>query len=792
MLKNYIKIAFRNLISQKFFSVINIFGLAVGIAATILLLLYVQHELSYDKFNKNYKYTYRIISSVKQGDGEPMVVSMALANAAEIIKSKVPEIENACKLDQQYANVIIDKKIFSRQHFFYTDSTFFDVFSFKVKAGDPHEALYNPKNIVITEDAAKRYFGDADPINKQIKINSSYYTVKCLIEKVPSNSHFTFDFLTSFKSIKNLDNYYGNRGFGFYTYFVVNKNANPQKWKNKLIEVSNENIKERFKDEGMESAFKIDTKVQRLADIHLHSDYNWEIAPQGNIRNIYIYSFLAFFIIIIAIINFVNLITARSETRAKEIGLRKVVGAQRKNIVIQFLGEAIIVSFISLLIALLLVEVFTNSFNNLVNRNLSLNYLNVSLLGLFVVLSIIIGLLAGLYPAIYLSRFNPVRIIKGVTKKGGGNEYLKKGLVILQFSIAIFLIISLLIMNLQMKYIRNKDLGFDKKQIVVVSNLRPDIYKDLNVIKSELEKLPGVVSVCGSESLPAGDNMVQNAYKSGDDPENSIVMNEMAVQGDFIKTYGIEIVEGRCYDSKLRTDSFSFIINQAAVKKLGLKNPIGKRIFVWKTEGKVIGVMKNFHFRSFRQEIEPLAITKYRDYVSYISIKVKPNNLSNTIASIKEIVNNFNDGYEFKYSFMDERFNNLYKEEERSNKLDLFGSVLAIIIAMLGIFALTSYTVIKRTKEIGIRKVVGTPMSKILILLLTDISKWVLWANIIAWPLAYYFMKNWLNSFAYKIEMSIWMFIAGALIAFIIAIITVSTLAYKAAVANPAIALRNE
>lgn len=792
MLRNYIKIALRNLISQKFFSIINILGLAAGIAATILLLLYVQHELSYDKFHENYENTYRIISSVKQGDGEPMVVPVALGDAAEVIKTKMPEIEAACKLDKSSGNVTIDEKVFSSQQYFYVDSTFFDVFSFEIIAGNSREALYNPKNIVITSSAAKRYFGNENPLNKQIKIDGSIFTIKSVMEDIPSNSHFTFDFITSFQSIDNLDRYYSARGFGFYTYFVANKNINAEKWEDKLIDISNQNIAKRFKDEGMESAFQIDTEIQKMGDIHLYSDYNWEIAPQGNIKNIYIYSFLAFFIIIIAIINFVNLVTARSETRAKEIGLRKVIGAQRKNIVKQFLGEAIIVSFIALIVGLLIVELFIDSFSVLVNRDLALDYSNITLIGLFIMIPLIIGLLAGAYPAVYLSKFNPVRILKGISKKGRGNEYLKKGLVIFQFAIAIFLIISLLIMNLQMRYVKSKDLGFDKEHIMVINNLRRGIYKDLNVIKSELENLPGVISASGSESIPTSNNMVQNAYKSGDDPNNSIVMNEMAVQDDFIETFGLNVVEGRSFDSKFRTDTFSFIINETAVKKLGLEDPIGERIFVWKVEGEIVGIIKDFHFRSFHQEIEPLVISKYRDYISFISVKLTGKNLNQTISDIEDIINQYNSGYEFRYYFMDDRYNNLYQEEQRSNKLNLFGSVLAIIIAMLGIFALTSYTVIKRTKEIGIRKVVGTPVSRILFMLLTDISKWVVLANIIAWPLAYYFMNNWLNNFAYKIDMKIWMFLAGSLIAFIIAIITVIALAYKAAVANPAIALRNE
>ncbi|MEE4196956.1 MAG: ABC transporter permease [Bacteroidales bacterium] len=791
MLKNYFKIAIRNLISQKFFSIINILGLATGIAATILLLLFVQHELSYDKFHKNYDNTYRVISSIKQGDAEPMVVPVALANAAEVIATEVPEVVSACKLDKRGANVTVNNKVFTSQQFFYVDSTFFSIFSFPVISGDPKEALYNPKNIVITRSAAKRYFGDQNPINQQMKLNGTDFTVKCLIENIPANSHFSFDFITSFTSIGQLDRYYGSRGFGFFTYFVVDEKAKTGNWKSKVIDVSNKNINQRFKDEGMDHAFTINTAIQKMVDIHLYSDYNWEIAPQGNIRNIYIYSFLAFFIIIIAIINFVNLVTARSETRSNEIGLRKVVGAQRSHIIKQFLGEAVIVSFISLVVALLIVELFINSFSSLVNRELVMNYSYVSLILFFIVLAFFIGLVAGAYPAVYLSKFNPVRILKGITKKGRSNEFLKKGLVIFQFSIAVFLIIALLVMNLQIKFVKSKDLGFDKEHVMVIENLKPGIYRDLNVIKSALQDVPQVVSVSGSENIPTY-HMVQNAYKKGDSPDNSIVINEMAVQDDFVETYGLEIAEGRNFDSKFRTDTFSFIINETAARKMGLQHPVGEKIYVWKAEGEIVGVIKDFHFNSFHQEIEPLVLTKHREYISYLSVKVTGERLSQTIASIEKIINKYNNGYEFRYYFMDDRFDNLYQEEERSNKLILFGSVLAIIIAMLGVFALTSFTVIKRTKEIGIRKVVGMPVRRIVWMLLADISKWVLVANLVAWPLAYYFMNSWLNHFAYKIELKIWMFIAGAFIAFLIAMITVIVLAYRAALANPANALRHE
>ena len=462
-----------------------------------------------------------------------------------------------------------------------------------------------------------------------------------------------------------------------------------------------------------------------------------------------------------------------------------------KNIIKQFLGEAVIVSFISLIVGLLIVELFLNPFSNLVNRELIIHYSNIPLVMFLIFLAIVTGLLAGAYPAVYLSKFNPVRIMRGVTRKGRSNEYLKKALVIFQFSIAVFLIISLLIMNLQIKYVKSKDLGFDKEQVFVIDNLKPGIYSDLEVIKSELESLPQVVSASGSESIPTY-HMVQNAYKKGDNPDNSVVIDEMAVQDDFIKTYGLDIIEGRSFDPKFRTDTFSLIINETAARKLGLKNPVGKKINVWKVEGEIVGIVKDFHFNSFHQKIEPLVLTKYRDYISYISVKVTGNSLNQTISAIEKIINKYNDGYEFRYYFMDDRFENLYKEEERSNKLILFGSVLAIIIAMLGVFALTSFTVIKRTKEIGIRKVVGTPVSRILWMLLTDISKWVLLANIFAWPLAYYFMNSWLNNFAYKIELKIWMFVAGAFIAFIIAIFTVVMLAYRAATSNPANALRHE
>ncbi|MCK4663468.1 MAG: ABC transporter permease [Bacteroidales bacterium] len=792
MFKNYLTVAYRNLTRNKFFSFINIIGLSIGLAATILILLYVKYELSFDNFHENKDRIYRIVTKVKKADGSIMKVPTGLNEMSYLLPERVPEIIKATKIySGDNIKVECNNNVFYNDKLYYVDSTFFDIFSFPVITGDAAKTVNTPNSIVITKDISEKYFGNKDPINEKIIINNQNYNVGAVIENVPNNSHFKFDILTPFCSIKNYSEFLKQHGFDFYIYYLVNKNINITDFKEKFTNECNKITKEKFSEEGLPESFDIISFPQPLLDIHLYSDYIFEIADHGKIQNVYVFSFLALFIILVAIINFINLITARGETRAKEVGMRKVLGAQKSDLVKQFLGESIIFSFIALIIAIGFVELFIKPFGNIVERDIVFNYNNIFFIIGLLLLSVVIGVLSGAYPAFYLSRFKPIRVLKGISSKNNGN-LLKVVSVIVQFGIAIFLIASLIILNIQIHYLKNKNLGFEKENVVIIENVSEKIYKNYENIKNELLQNSSIVSVTASQSVPGTGRSVQNAYIKGNDPNTSIVINENRAQSDYLKTYEMKIVDGRCFNKDLASDSAAFILNESAVKSLGLKNPVGTEIYVWKSLGRIIGVVKDYHFVSFHKAIEPLALTYYSKRINRISIRIRPEKTDETITYLKKKFNEFDNGYNFTYSFIDKRFEKKYKSEEQTNKIIFYGSGLAIFISILGLFALTSFTVIKKTKEIGIRKVHGAPVEKIVFMLFKDLTKWVLLANIFAWPLAYYIMKAWLQNFAYSIDIKLWMFLLSGLFTLIIALITVSLLVIKKANENPIDALRYE
>jgi ABC-type antimicrobial peptide transport system permease subunit len=472
--------------------------------------------------------------------------------------------------------------------------------------------------------------------------------------------------------------------------------------------------------------------------------------------------------------------------------MRKVLGAKRGVVVRQFLTESFIIVLIALIISLFLVELMAGPLGNLLGSELTIDWLNPFMIPGLIGFAIIVGLLSGAYPAFYLSKFDPVRIFSGMTTKKTRNQKLQVGLVVVQFTIAIFLITSLIILRSQTRYLQNKDLGFDKEQVLVVKGVTGKIRNSYDALKNELLDNPAITSVTASISFPGQGRSVQNAHKAEDKASESIIIHENRVQDDYVKTYGIEILEGRSFQKGMKTDSNSFIINQAAAKKLGLEDPIGKEIVVFQQRGKIIGVAKDFHFRSFHHEIEPLVFSHYYDYFGNISVRFKAENVGEVKNYVQSTVKKFDEGYYYRYAFVDEVFESLYKQEKQTNRMIMYGSLLAIFIAILGLFALSSFTVVKRTQEIGIRKAMGATYERIVRLLLYDILKWVLLVNLIAWPAAYYFMSDWLQNFAYRIDMQIWMFLLGGLIALVIAAITISTQTFRAANINPAETLREE
>jgi putative ABC transport system permease protein len=791
VIKNYIITFFRNFIRQGVYSFINIGGLAIGIAAFILLFIFIIHELSYDHFHEKADFTYRIVSNIERPDGSSMYVPTGLSNMAEEVPEQMPEIEFGTLL-YHTGEVMVDYEgqLFFKNDLFHVDSNFCKIFSFKVLDGDIQKAVSTADNVVLTASVATKIFGNTSCVGKTFKMLEEYYVVGAILEDIPDNSHFRFDILTPFISKNNLTQFFNNHGFDFYIYYLTKENINEKVLYGKFTEITEKITRDRLLKSGMEGSFKIESKLQPLLNIHLNSNYYFEIGKQGKIETVYIFSLIAILILLIAIINFINLITTYGENRAKEVGIRKVVGANKLSLRLQFIGESILITFIALFLGVVIVELFVKDFGNIIDRNLNINY-TFAFLSFTLLFGLLIGFLSSLYPSIYLTRFEPVKVLKGISKKGKNNR-LKILSVIVQFGIAIFLISSVIIINSQLKYLHKKDLGFNKDNILVVEDITEDLRDKFDVIKEELLRISNIKFVAASQSSPGYGRNYQNAFKKGEDPETAILINENRVKSEYISTYNFEIIEGRDFDEHRASDSNAFILNETAVKQMGITNPIGQYINVWQNEGKIIGVIKDFHFFSFHTKIEPLVLSHYSNYFNKISIKIEGGNLSETIEKVGEILEKYDAEFFYNYEFVDQRFNQLYRDEEQLNKLIVYGSLLAIIISLLGLLALTTFIVIERTKEIGIRKALGGSVNALIYILLKDILKWVIYVNIASWPLAYWFMHNWLQNFAYRIEIKSWMFLIAGFITLLIAIITIISIIVKTTRANPIKALQYE
>ncbi|MBS3807323.1 MAG: ABC transporter permease [Bacteroidales bacterium] len=793
MFSNYLKSAFRHLKKYRFYTIINITGLAIGLVASILLFLYIRYEMSYDTFHQGHEQIYRIVSHVDRPGGKSMVVPRTLAKVSEAMKREIPAVLETNKLYEDEVTLIDEKKhMYPDIELMYTDSSFFDVFSFKVHRGDGASALRTPGEVVITRALANRYFGSDDVVGKEIRRKTERYTVGAVLKDIPANSHFDFDMLTGFYTMDHPDRFMENHGWDFFTYFRVKPGSQEGEWAGEVKSLADGIGNNMMKEIGSEGAFDVQTRVQPMTRIHLYSNYNFEIDPQGDINNIYIFSFLAAFILIIAIVNFINLVTAHAEYRSREIGMRKVLGAHRKMLISQHLIESFMVVLASLILSLILVKWLADPLGNLLGSELVIDWLNPSLLLGLIAFAVIVGLLAGSYPAFYLSRFDPVRIFSSMGSRGSRNRTLQIGLVVVQFGIAIFLITSLIILRSQINYLNNKDLGVNKENILVVQDVTGDIRGSYQAIRDELMKHPSIQSVTASVSYPGADRAVQTAKKAEDPSSESIVIQENRVQDHYVETYDIEITEGRHFRKELASDSTGFILNQQAVDKLGLSKPVGKQIEVFQQKGKVLGVMKDFHFRSFHHQIEPMVLSHYSDYFQNISVKIDMRDVSATLEHVRQVMQEFDSQYYFRYTFIDDVFAQLHQQERQTNRMIMAGSVLAIFLAILGLFALSSFTVVKRSREIAIRKAMGSTYQRVVRLLLIDILRWVVLVNVLAWPAAWYFMSNWLQNFAYRIDLEIWMFLLGGVIALGIAGLTIAVQTLRAAAVNPAEKLRDE
>jgi putative ABC transport system permease protein len=793
MIKNYFKIAFRNLWKHKAFTFINIMGLAVGMTACFLIYLYVSFEVSYDTFHSKADRIYRVVSDIKT----PTEVINASGPSWAVppnAKDEFPEVESFVRVTGDKILVRKGDIKFQEENAMWADSAFFKVFDFKLLKGDPTTALKDQFSVVFSERAAKKYFGKADPMGQTLLVSGEGFPAKVtgVMKDMPENSQLKADMIMSMTTIteklsKGIDSQWGN--YGASAYLLLKPGTDY-----KALEKKFPGFLERRNGTEMKKSQMYPTLfLEPLKDVYLRSTRDG--SKTGNIVNVYIFSIIAVFILLIACINFINLTTARSAERAKEVGIRKVVGAAKKQLTGQFIGESVVLCFIAFVLTVILSALLLPLFNQLAGKTISTGiFSNPKYILLLFLASVCIGLLAGTYPALVLSSFKPVIVLKGRFSTGTRGIILRKGLVVAQFTISIALIIATIVVYRQMNFMRNQDLGFNKDQMIVIDTQGDPAKK---TFQEALQRIPNVKSTALSSSVPGGGN--PGAYSEIENIKGDLQIANLDlyfVDFDYIPLYKIKMVAGRPFSRDFGTDTTqAMVLNEAAIKMFGYTSPqqaIGRRFKQWGREGKIIGVMKDFHFRSLQQPIKPLSMRIEPGGSNLVSVNVSPNNLPAIIAAIENKWKSFIPNRPFSYYFLDEFFDKQYRTEERFGRLFLNFAILAIFISCLGLLGLASYSTLQRTKEIGIRKAMGANVSNIVNLLSKDFLQLVLIAFVIATPVAWYAMYKWLQNFAYRSHFSWWVFALAGIVAVVIAFVTVSFQAIKAAVANPVRSLRTE
>ena len=809
MIKNYLKSALRNIRKHPFISFVNIFGLTVGLTCCLLILLYIINERSYDRFNKNVNNIYRVTRIFYSDEGPESLHTGSVAPPfGPLLKNAFPDIEKITRLlPKSSTNVQYRDKLLDEKRAFFADENLFDFFTVPVVQGDPHQALLQPFSVMLTENLAKKYFGAADPMNKTIKLdnNKHEYKVTGIYKSFPVNSHLHPQMLLSFNTLKDTSVYgeellttkYNHNAF--FTYLLLPKNYNIAVIEKQLPDFLDKYVVLSHRPANFKTHRAMALTFQKLADVHLHSHLDTEIEENGDIKRVYIFSAVALFVLLIACINYMNLSTARSVLRAREMGVRKVLGAQRKSIIVQFLSESVLITLIALVMAFLVTSLSLPFVNKLSNLSLSFSSLfHWPFVLIVLIIPFALGLISGLYPALFMSSFMPVKVLKGVFNVGSGNVSFRKVLVVLQFSISIVLIIATTIVYQQLQFVQSKALGYNKDHVLTM-NFDVALMKQYEAFKADLLKNPAIKVVGRSTYVPserllsASDaSIIQN----GTMQRLKIDLKFINTDYDFLRTYDIPIIAGRNFSRSFSTDTNNYLLNEAGVKALGWKNSenaIGKDIKYGGIQGKVIGVVKDSYFESLHQNIIPLlfALPSF-NYYPKISVKIDGHNVQSAVGTLTDTWHKYLPESPFEYTFLDERFDQLYKSEQQQGHLFTIFSCIAILIACLGLFGLSAFTISQRFKEIGIRKVLGASVSRIVAELSKDFLKLVLIAAIIAFPVAWYSMNKWLLDFAYRINISWWVFAIAGIVALIIAFATISFQSIKAALMNPVKSLRSE
>jgi putative ABC transport system permease protein len=810
MFKNYLKVAVRNLWKNKVFSAINIIGLSAGLAVCLLIVLYVKDELSYDRYNDQAENIYRLDADI-YFNGTQFTSAVAPAPMAPTLKKDNPQIVQYVRL-KNFGDILVKKDNQNIQNHgaVFADSTFFQVFSIPLISGNRLTALNEPNSIVIDETTARKYFNTTDVLGKSLHVdNSTNCKITGVFKDIPSQSIFHFHFIRPINDTWHDDQ--GDWLSNNYASFVLVRpgvgkaalqdrvNITINNYLSKQLEQMLHTSANDLKKAGNHFIYP----VMPLTDIHLHSNKSYEFEANGNVTYVYIFSVIAIFIMLIACVNFMNLSTARSANRAKEVGIRKVAGSLRSHLITQFLTESVLMTFLSLLLALGIAGLLMPLFNQLAGKEMSVLTLFSSwLMPILIALIIVVGCISGSYPAFYLSSFQPVQVLKGSIAKGFRSSWLRSGLVIFQFFISITLIIGTIVIYDQLKYIRSREIGYNRDQVLVINNTWV-LDKQNKTFRQEMTKISGVENATIAGSLPTETGYNQNGWFKDPtlDAKQVTIMTSFNADQNYIPTLGMHMAAGRNFSHDFPTDSTAIIINETAVKLLGFKNPLTAILYrpsdystsgSYKSKGfHVIGVVKDFNFNTMHDKVGPLVIELGEDW-GRVAMHINTKNIPALISQVQNKWNSMAPGQPFSYTFLDEDFNKIYNAEQRTGKLFITFAVFAIFIACLGLFGLVTYAAEQRIKEIGIRKVLGASVGEIVSMISKDFVKLVLIAFVIAFPVAWWMMNSWLQSFAYRINISWWVFTLAGLLILTIALITVSFQAIKAAMANPVTSLRSE
>ncbi len=786
MFKTNLKIAWRNLLKDKQFTFLNVIGLSAGLACALLIFLWVSDEMSYDKFFANDDRLYKLFEQRSDDKGDVAYSEESSGKLSDAVKISTSEVEYAAAVAPpgwfpQITLSANDKNIKANGE--YAEKDYFNIFSFPLVDGNRSNVLANNNSIVLSDELAKKLFGTTDNlIGKAVNFNhDTTFFVSGIFKKMPANSSQQFDFVLSFDYLRVVSPWVTDwHNTGPLNYVLLKPNVDASSFKRNVANIINKNA-----DDTGRNVFPM-----KFSDVYLHNNYNGNVQSGGRIEYVKLFSILAVFILVIACINFMNLSTAKAARRFKEVGIKKVVGAERKQLIFQFLTESFLLTVFAMLFAIVIARLLLPAFNQITGKNISLHFTTQMIVGI-ICIALITGFIAGSYPALYISKFNPLSILKGKLNTSAAELLSRKGLVVFQFTLSTVLIIAVFIIYQQIQFIQHADPGYNKNNIFRLAS-EGNLAAKQDVFISELKQIPGVNNASATDHRMVGHNFASGALEwPGEDPNTDFAFEKFGVQYGFIETMGMHIKEGRSFSKSYGSDSSNIIINEAAAKAMHLKNPVGTTVKYFGHDAQIIGVVKDFHFESMHEAIKP-SVLDIVPHCATIVASIQSNNQQSTINAIQHLYESFNPGFPFTFNFLDQAYQQQYESETRVSALSKYFAGLAIIISCLGLFGLAAFTAQKRRKEIGIRKVVGASVSNITTMLSKDFLKLVLISLLIAFPVSWWTMNKWLQSFAYRIHITAYVFLIAGIAVIMITLITISFQSIKAAIANPVKSLRTE